>query len=146
MNKLSKKTILLVVLMLTMTVFSCITVFAFTPLFKPLYVQINETPYTNEQGDSGYKFNASYWGVTPGGSADGPTGAPDTVKYSWDFGDGSTSKDQRPNHLYANPGTYEVKLHIEIQQYSPGTPSPDMPAYPSLVVYSGNATKTVVVP
>ena len=31
--------------------------------------------------------------------------------FVWDFGDGSTSMDTDPTHLYANPGTYLVKLN-----------------------------------
>jgi gliding motility-associated-like protein len=30
--------------------------------------------------------------------------------FVWDFGDGSTSTDAYPTHLYANPGTYTIKL------------------------------------
>lgn len=30
--------------------------------------------------------------------------------FLWDFGDGSTSTEAYPTHLYANPGTYTVKL------------------------------------
>jgi PKD repeat protein len=33
------------------------------------------------------------------------------VKYwEWDFGDGSTSSNQNPNHIYTNPGNYTVRL------------------------------------
>ena len=30
--------------------------------------------------------------------------------FVWDFGDGTTSTDAYPTHLYANPGTYTIKL------------------------------------
>lgn len=33
--------------------------------------------------------------------------------YSWDFGDGSTSSDQNPDHIYSEPGYYKVTLTIE---------------------------------
>jgi PKD repeat protein len=35
-------------------------------------------------------------------------GAP--TKFRWDFGDGSTSREENPNHLYALPGDYPVKF------------------------------------
>ena len=31
----------------------------------------------------------------------------------WDFGDGTTSTDQNPSHVYTSPGTYEVTLSVE---------------------------------
>ncbi|OUL62347.1 PKD domain-containing protein [Flavobacterium sp. AJR] len=31
--------------------------------------------------------------------------------YTWDFGDGSTSKDVNPYHVYSAPGTYTIKLN-----------------------------------
>lgn len=40
----------------------------------------------------------------------GPICDPLKDKYEWDFGDGATSKDQSPTHLYAAPGLYTVKL------------------------------------
>ena len=35
------------------------------------------------------------------------------VKYSWDFGDGSISSLQNPNHIYTSKGVYKVKLKVE---------------------------------
>ena len=34
------------------------------------------------------------------------------VSYSWDFGDGGTSAERDPAHVYAEPGTYSVKLTV----------------------------------
>ncbi len=33
--------------------------------------------------------------------------------WNWDFGDGGSSTEQNPRHLYATPGTYEVRLEAE---------------------------------
>ena len=40
----------------------------------------------------------------------------DAVSYSWDFGDGNTSTESHPTHIYTNAGQYEIKL---IASYSP---------------------------
>ena len=32
--------------------------------------------------------------------------------WQWNFGDGSTSITQHPTHIYASPGTYQVKLYV----------------------------------
>jgi len=34
------------------------------------------------------------------------------VSWSWDFGDGGTSTEQNPTHVYAGPGTYRVTLTV----------------------------------
>ena len=34
------------------------------------------------------------------------------VVYLWNFGDGTTSQDENPNHLYANTGVYNVSLTV----------------------------------
>ena len=39
---------------------------------------------------------------------DSSTGSP--TSWSWNFGDGSTSTEQNPSHIYSNPGIYTVQL------------------------------------
>ncbi|MCD4772453.1 MAG: PKD domain-containing protein [Bacteroidales bacterium] len=41
--------------------------------------------------------------------------------WSWDFGDGTTSSDQNPIHIYAQPGNYNVCLTINTFQGSGGS-------------------------
>lgn len=41
-----------------------------------------------------------------------PTGNPAGTTYAWDFGDGSTSTDINPSHVYAANGTYTVSLTV----------------------------------
>jgi PKD repeat protein len=41
---------------------------------------------------------------------DTSTGTP--TKWTWDFGDGSTSIEQNPTHIYTTEGTYTVKLTV----------------------------------
>ena len=36
----------------------------------------------------------------------------DIVSYSWDFGDGSTSTEENPTHVYASTGAYDVTLTV----------------------------------
>ncbi len=38
--------------------------------------------------------------------------APDPTAWHWDFGDGSHSDERDPTHVYANPGTYDVRLTV----------------------------------
>jgi len=40
--------------------------------------------------------------------------SPIASAWSWDFGDGSTSTEQNPNHTYTNPGFYDVTLTITL--------------------------------
>jgi PKD repeat protein len=60
----------------------------------------------------------------------------------WDFGDGTTSTELDPVHIYATPGTYSVSLtvsndagsdtavmknFIKVNEKKQGTPAPDEP-------------------
>jgi len=37
---------------------------------------------------------------------------PDPIAWSWDFGDGGTSTDRHPNHIYTQNGAYTVRLEV----------------------------------
>ncbi len=43
---------------------------------------------------------------------DGSTDDTAVVSYDWDFGDGNTSTNQNPTHVYATAGTYNVTLTV----------------------------------
>jgi PKD repeat protein len=40
-------------------------------------------------------------------------GSPVTLKYRWDFGDGSVSDREKPDHVYRIPGDYQIRLVVE---------------------------------
>ncbi len=39
-------------------------------------------------------------------------GSSNIGEWEWDFGDGTTSNEQSPTHVYQSPGTYDVKLKV----------------------------------
>lgn len=43
------------------------------------------------------------------------------AKWSWNFGDGTTSADRNPRHTYTNPGSYTVMLTVEDENGLKGT-------------------------
>ncbi|MGC9053113.1 MAG: PKD domain-containing protein [Candidatus Hydrogenedens sp.] len=43
------------------------------------------------------------------------TGTAPIVSWEWDFGDGETSNDPSPIHVYSTPGTYTVKLKVQTE-------------------------------
>jgi large repetitive protein len=45
-----------------------------------------------------------------GATAEDPGG--DTLTWSWDLGDGSTSAERHPSHAYSRPGTYQVRATV----------------------------------
>ncbi|RYZ51459.1 MAG: PKD domain-containing protein, partial [Sphingobacteriales bacterium] len=44
---------------------------------------------------------------------DSTTSSDPVVRYTWNFGDGSTSSLQNPAHYYSAPGIYDVSLNVE---------------------------------
>ncbi|MCR4405041.1 MAG: PKD domain-containing protein [Candidatus Acetothermia bacterium] len=46
------------------------------------------------------------------GSSDPDARTGETLKYSWDFGDGAKDTTAKPKHTYQNPGTYAAKLTV----------------------------------
>ncbi|MDM7998888.1 MAG: PKD domain-containing protein [Dehalococcoidia bacterium] len=69
-------------------------------------------------------FTADRVAVTAGQEihfTDGSTGGVTPLTYSWDFGDGSTSTEQNPEHEYSSAGTYTVSLTVTDAVGTPDT-------------------------
>ncbi len=72
-----------------------------------LWVRVNEPPVANAGPDQ--LVTASEVAFDGSGSTD----LDDKVAlYQWDFGDGQTGDGPTPSHVYAKPGTYDVKLTV----------------------------------
>ena len=73
---------------------------------KTDYVTVFTPPTPNitpSQNIGCYPFTVDFTDAsTPGDSP--------IASWSWDFGDGGTSSDQNPSHLYATPGTFDITL------------------------------------
>ncbi len=54
-------------------------------------------------------------------SANGADPEGQALTYSWDFGDGSTSLRQNPDHTYMAPGTYNAKVTVKDSKGATGT-------------------------
>ena len=67
---------------------------------KPPIAAISRAPITANEGQLVHFVDAS----------SDPNG--DIVSWQWDFGDGTTSTDQFPDHTYTDNGTYTVKLTV----------------------------------
>lgn len=63
-----------------------------------------------------------------------------TVSYFWDFGDGNTSTDKYPHHIYSTPGNYTVKFIVsnEISSDTAYLSLPELanPSIPIVAQYS----------
>ncbi len=58
-------------------------------------------------------FTADKTAVKPGVAVNfTDTSTPGGTAFKWDFGDGTTASTENPNHAYAAPGTYNVKLTV----------------------------------
>jgi large repetitive protein len=98
--------------------------------------------FRQQQGNGFGGPSFSFTGVCVGDSTKFTGQGTDSIdKYAWSFGDGASSTDQSPAHLYARAGTYNVTFSVYNRCYPDGVPgSPitkkitvfDPPAKPSL--------------
>jgi PKD repeat protein len=76
-----------------------------TQLVKPGFIQVDTVPL-----DAGFDWSVSIGGVPVEVQfTDQTTGGVPTA-WHWDFGDGTTSTEQHPIHVYMEPGNYPVVL------------------------------------
>lgn len=66
------------------------------PQFVSSYTQ--HIYYTGSCAGTAFQFTANF--------------QPTPVSITWDFGDGGTSNQMNPTHIYTNPGTYEVVAYV----------------------------------
>ena len=64
------------------------------------------------------------------------------TSWSWDFGDGETSTDQNPEHIYRVPGAYTVGLTVGAQGGSDTIEKPDLIEVKSGILADFNADST----
>ena len=86
--------------------------FSMHSISKPATVIVS-TPEADFSGKSLYAMEET---IPPFGcgplSVDFIDASANTVSWSWDFGDGQTSSEQNPTHIYNTPGSYSVALTI----------------------------------
>lgn len=51
----------------------------------------------------------------------------EVLHYSWTFGDGTTSNEQNPSHLYNVPGTYDITLTVQVDSICTFSQTLDLP-------------------
>lgn len=76
------------------------------------HAQTDPAPSNGPTADPGgpYSGNAGQGVRFDGSASSDPDGQ--IVSYQWDFGDGATSSELKPYHVYAGSGTYEVSLTV----------------------------------
>ncbi|MBL0129363.1 MAG: PKD domain-containing protein [Flavobacteriales bacterium] len=91
----------------------CLTVWAFIPGTQEVCSDTTCQTVIVPGSDPCGGFNAAFtWVVTPNGAvfSNGTTGTGNQTTWLWTFGDGATSMDAQPVHVYAQSGTYSVCL------------------------------------
>jgi PKD repeat protein len=87
----------------------------FAPSKKPVFfLFLLSMLFAFQSGNAQHCFPGFHFSVLGNTVAfsDQSTAQGNITTYSWDFGDGETSAEQNPSHIYATPGTYNVCLTI----------------------------------
>ncbi|MFN0214385.1 MAG: PKD domain-containing protein [Saprospiraceae bacterium] len=74
------------------------------------HIQVNHPPAGHCQAAFTFEIDAGGLGVQFTNTSTGTTGH---ATYFWDFGDGGTSTEENPHHIYPHEGHYTVCLFIE---------------------------------
>jgi thermitase len=80
---------------------------------------VTEGPLWRFATEAGTPVTADFWATPVSGVeplrvnfTDGSTSQDGIASWLWDFGDGDTSTEQNPSHVYAQDGTYTVSLTV----------------------------------
>ena len=76
-------------------------------LIKPARIEVAPFP------DVQFEGSPLYAECPPMTSFFGDSTVTTNFMWAWDFGDGGTSSDEHPSHVYTTPGTYDVSLIVE---------------------------------
>ncbi|MCX6739786.1 MAG: PKD domain-containing protein [Candidatus Parcubacteria bacterium] len=74
-------------------------------------IDLDEIQLSSQEPFAGINFTAKDW-QTYNFSPDLRNIMPDNLTYNWNFGDGGNSEQKIVEHIFAQPGNYEVKLMV----------------------------------
>jgi len=96
-------------MLISVIIFVCF--FSYSNLYGQLFRSILQGVGSSSNKSVSAKFSFSPFIIVAGAQVkflDKSTGSP--TGWLWDFGDGTTSNEQNPSHIYQNPGAYSVSL------------------------------------
>jgi gliding motility-associated-like protein len=90
-----------------------------------------------------FNVNPGCVGTTLSFADQSSVGFGNIIVWNWNFGDGTTSTQQNPQHAYATPGNYNVTLQVETPGGCSGTISSIVQVYPQPVL-SFTSSPTII--
>lgn len=91
----------------------CLTIFAHNPDCHATFCHHINIEAHSDTCHAGYSVHQPDPHFLSFDFTDLSQGSSSIISWNWDFGDGSTSSDQNPSHVFESPGTYLVCLFIE---------------------------------